>query len=116
MSEGVKFDEGKARYDLIPAIPLHEVARVFTIGAGKYGDRNWENGILWGRLFAAMMRHAWAWWRGERNDPQDGQHHLASVAWCALCLMEYEQTKQSFDDRPNVKPLSHPSDADGYHL
>jgi len=97
--EGRKDDIGKLRYDLIPPGPLSELAKVYTIGAAKYDDRNWENGIKWGRIFGAMMRHAWAWWGGEIHDPKDGQHHLASVAWCALALMEFERTKVDFDDR-----------------
>ena len=71
---GRKFDSNKLRFDLIPVEPLQELARVYTIGAKKYGDRNWENGLSWSRLFAAMMRHAWKFWMGERNDPEDGQH------------------------------------------
>ena len=98
-SEGRKDDTNKLRYDLLPPGPLAEVARVYTIGAGKYEDRNWEKGLKWGRVFAAMMRHAWAWWRGEKFDPIDGQHHLASVVWCALALMEYETTHTELDDR-----------------
>lgn len=102
MSEGRKFDGGKARYDLIPAEPLDELARLYGLGAGKYGERNWEQGLAFGRLFAAMMRHSWAWWRGERCDPEDGQHHLASVAWGALCLMQLEATHPGLDDRPRL--------------
>ncbi|KKL49911.1 hypothetical protein LCGC14_2310790 [marine sediment metagenome] len=96
---GRKDDTGKARFDLLPVKPLFEVVKVYTIGAGKYSDRNWEKGIKWGRVFAAMMRHAWNWWRGEKLDPEDGQHHLASVAWAALTLMEYEETHPELDDR-----------------
>lgn len=102
MPEGRKDDSAKARYDLIPAGPLHAVAGVFTLGAAKYGVRNWENGIQFGRLFAALMRHAWAWWRGERNDPEDGQHHLSAVVFCALALMQLEETHAELDDRPGL--------------
>ena len=97
--EGRKDDSGKLRFDLIPPYPLEELARVYTIGANKYQDRNWEKGIKWGRIFAAMMRHAWAFWRGESYDPKDGQHHLSSVAWCAFALLEFERTKTGEDDR-----------------
>lgn len=100
--EGRKDDGGKERFDLIPVTPLFKLAEVYTIGARKYEDRNWEKGIKWGRIFAAMMRHAWKWWRGEKADPVDGQHHLASVAWCAMTLMEYEDTYPELDDRPRV--------------
>lgn len=100
MPEGVKFDAGKARYDLIPGDSLHELAKLYTMGAKKYGDRNWEKGMHWSRIFGAMMRHSWAWFRGERFDPVDGQPHLASVAWCALALLAYEMREVGTDDRP----------------
>jgi hypothetical protein len=98
--EGKKNDQGKLRYDLIPPGPLAELARVYNIGAGKYADRNWENGIEYGRIFAALQRHAWAYWNGENRDVEDGQHHLASVAWCAFALIEYERTHPELDNRP----------------
>jgi hypothetical protein len=76
-----------------------EVVRVYTIGAKKYADRNWEKGLLWGRVFKALVSHAFKWWLGETHDQKDGQHHLASVVWCALTLMEYEETCPDLDDR-----------------
>ena len=101
--EGAKNDDGKLRYDLIPVRPLAEVARVYTIGAKKYSDNNWRKGIKWSRIYAAMQRHANAWQGGEVFDPETGQHHLSSVAWCALTLMEYEQTCPHLDDRADVR-------------
>ena len=41
-----KYDENKERFDLIPPKPLFELARTYTHGAAKYGDRNWEEGGL----------------------------------------------------------------------
>jgi hypothetical protein len=103
-AEGRKDDTGKARYDLIPGDALDALAAVYSLGAAKYESRNWERGMRWGRVFAAMMRHAWAWWRGERNDPTDGQHHLASVAWCAFALLAYDLRGIGADDRPRLHP------------
>lgn len=97
---GIKHDTGKLRYDLIPPYPMALVAEVYTIGARKYADRNWEKGIAWARIFRALLGHAWAWFLGEKHDPKDGQHHLASVVWCALALMEFEVTHKELDDRP----------------
>jgi len=98
---GRKNDDGKLRYDLISTVGLRRLAEAYTIGANKpgYGDNNWRKGLRWGRLFASLMRHAWAWWTGERDDPADGQHHLASVAWIAFALMEYEECGIGEDDR-----------------
>lgn len=100
LSEGRKYDTGKLRYDLVPEYPMRKLAEVYTIGAVKYGDRNWEHGILWCKIFGALMRHAWAWFRGQSVDPDNGQHPLASVAWCSFTLMEYERTHPEKDDRP----------------
>lgn len=94
----VKHDAGKLRFDLIPPHALGELARVYTIGAAKYGDHNWKKGMPWGRVVAALLRHLYAWLRGEDHDPQDGQHHLASVMWCAVTLMEYQRRKVGEDD------------------
>jgi len=106
-AEGRKDDEGKSRWDLVPR-SFQEVINVYTMGARKYADRNWEKGIKWSRIFGAMMRHSWNWWWGETHDPVDGQHHLASAAWCALALMEYEETHPELDDRPYSEPRRKP--------
>ena len=103
---GRKDDQGKKRFDLIPVLPLWLLAEVYTIGARKYADRNWEKGIQFSRIFAALQRHAWRWWGREQNDQTDSQHHLASVAWCAMSLMEYEQTHHELDDRPRKVKLT----------
>jgi len=100
--EGRKYDDGKARFDLLPPDAIWEVVRVYTAGAGKYGDRNWEKGIRYGRVFAAICRHAFSWWRGERADQETGIHHLAHAAWNCLALLTYElRGKTEFDDRSN---------------
>jgi len=96
---GQKHDASKERFDLIPIKPLMALAQLFTRGAEKYGERNWEQGMKFGRLFAAMIRHAFKWWAGEKYDPIDGQHHLTAVSWNALVLMELEETKPEMDDR-----------------
>jgi len=88
-----------ARFDLLPVEPLTEVARLYGRGAEKYADRNWELGYDWGLSFAALMRHAWAFWGGESIDPETERHHLASVCFHAMALMEYERTRKGSDSR-----------------
>ena len=86
------------RFDLIPAEPLEELARVYGRGAAKYDDDNWRKGYSWRLSFAAMMRHAWKFWRGESRD-ELGNHHLGCVAWHAFTLMWFERNRQDRDDR-----------------
>ena len=99
---GKKFDIGKDRFDLIPPTALIALAKLYSTGAYKYGDRNWELGMAYGRVFAAMMRHSWKWWGGEKYDKEDGQPHLISVAWCAFTLFTFEDAKVGEDDRSTV--------------
>lgn len=85
-------------YYLIPPEPLGEVARVFDIGAKKYEPRGWEKGLPWSDVLNRAYRHLLRWQRGEKFDLDDGQHNLASVAWAALVLMEYERTHPELDN------------------
>lgn len=89
---GVKFDGEKTRYDLVPPLALDAIARVLTIGARKYAPDNWRHveGRRW-RYFAAAMRHAWAWHRGEATDPETGESHLAHAACCVLFLLDEDE-------------------------
>jgi hypothetical protein len=97
--EGVKFDDDKPRYDLIPPEALEGLAKVLTFGAKKYAPRNWEKGMTWGRVFAALMRHLWAWWRGEDKDAETGLSHLDHAACCIAFLQTYEVRHSGTDDR-----------------
>lgn len=99
---GVKHDQGKPRYDLLPPELLEATAQVLTFGAAKYSSRNWEQGMHWGRPFAALMRHMWAWWRGEEADPETGMSHLWHASCCIAFLIAFEARKIGVDDRPKV--------------
>lgn len=101
-TEGVKYDAGKARYDLLPPEFLEATAQVLTFGANKYGERNWELGMNWGRPFAALMRHMWAWWKGEKADPETGMSHLWHAACCLAFLIAFEARGTGTDDRKEV--------------
>jgi hypothetical protein len=88
---GRKDDKGKLqRFDLIPPEPLWALAELYGIGAKKYADRNWEHGIVYGRVYAALLRHLEAWRQGEDYDPDNGQHHLDSVNWNGFALRTFE--------------------------
>lgn len=100
--EGRKDDQEKIRLDLIPKSLLYAVGSILTFGAKKYEARNWEKGIKWGRVFAALMRHMWSWWSGENTDPETGKSHLWHAGCCLTFLIEYETTHPELDDRPKV--------------
>lgn len=96
---GLKYDGGKTRYDLLPHGPLDTLARVYTFGAGKYADHNWRKGLAFSRVFGAVMRHMWAFWRGEDIDKESGLPHVAHAAWGCFSLLEYMESHPELDDR-----------------
>lgn len=94
-----KQDAGKARMDLIAPEMLFGTAEVLAFGAAKYAERNWEQGMSWGRCFGALMRHMWAWWRGEAKDAETGLSHLWHASCCLMFLIAYEARNAGTDDR-----------------
>ena len=98
-STGVKHDQEKERYDLIPVLALEEVAKVLTAGGLKYNeDYNEEN---WRkvpnaerRYFSATMRHL-AWVRkGQTHDGETNLHHYAHAITNLMFLLEKELEAQ----------------------
>lgn len=101
-----KFDGGKPPVDLFDPEFVLEVSRVLDFGAKKYTARNWEKGMSWGRCYAALCRHLFAWWSGEDLDPESGLPHLAHAGCCLMFIARFrrEQRYAQFDDRPKEEP------------
>ena len=96
---GVKHDAGKPRLDLIPSGFLVGIGTVFDYGATKYGCRNFEKGMSWGRCFGALLRHLFAWWGGEELDPETKYPHLWHAGCCIAMLEFYRSKRIGTDDR-----------------
>ena len=99
-----------ARYDLIPAWPLDQLAKVYGGGAQKYDDNNWRKGYNWGLSVAALQRHLSAWLQGEDCDPEVSElagepvNHLANVMWHCCTLMTFQHEglgTNDLADRPD---------------
>jgi len=88
---GIKYDQEKPRYSLLPPTALEEVVNVLTFGSKKYEDFNWmhlENPN--DRFFSAASRHMWAWQKGEKLDGENGYNHLAAAVSNLLFILELE--------------------------
>lgn len=90
--EGKKNDflDNKPRWDLLPLDLIAKVVDVYTAGAKKYGDNNWqglENG--YNRYKAALFRHMLAYESGEVIDKETGCEHLAQCVWNALAMLYF---------------------------
>lgn len=91
MNEGKKNDrkDDKTRWELMPLDCLEDIARVYTEGAKKYRDNNWqnlENGYE--RYKGALLRHLLAS-ETKDIDEETGCYHLAQCAWNAISLLWY---------------------------
>lgn len=89
LTNGVKYDNGKAMYSLLPPSAIHLVAKVLTFGARKYSPDNWKKvPNLRSRYIDALLRHVFAYMRGERVDQESNLPHLAHAICCILFILE----------------------------
>lgn len=123
---GRKSDAGKLRWSLLPVDAMREVIRVLMGGANKYAPNNWIHvPNARDRYYDALIRHATAWYEGERNDSEWGLHHLAHCACCCLFLLALslrgkidaqvaEQVADDLDELDIDAPIPFTSDSAGW--
>lgn len=88
--------EGKPRYDLIPVYAMSRLSQIYAQGRIKYppeqkpGERlpieNWRRGIDTQRFMASLLRHAYAYLEGNRDED-----HMAQLVFNALGIIETEE-------------------------
>lgn len=100
--EGLRFNEGKLRFDLTHPVANEGLARVLTIGANKYAERNWEKGMKWSKVVASLKRHLHAFESGEDFDKESGELHVNHILCNAHFLSAYYKIAPQFDDRLHV--------------
>jgi hypothetical protein len=97
---GLRYNTGKLRYDLVQPEAHKDMVSVLTMGAEKYADRNWENGMNWTTVIASMKRHIAAIEAGEDYDQESGMLHAAHVQCNSHFLNAYYHIYPQGDDRP----------------
>jgi len=91
----------KPTLHLVPAAAMIRMAKVFELGAAKYGPYNWrDNAVKETVYLSAALRHIMSRLDGEDTDPESGQSHLAHVAACMSILIDAAATGNLVDDRP----------------
>ena len=97
MEKGLKLDNGKLRFDLLPFDSVEKIVEVLTYGANKYAPNNWrkvDNPIE--RYKAATFRHLSAYMQGEYLDKESGLPHLAHAGANILFLINFEKEYQDY--------------------
>jgi hypothetical protein len=97
-TRGLRFNDEKIRYDLIPPLANREYAKVWTQALGKYPEGNWEKGFLFSEVIASAMRHLEAMRLGEMIDEESGLLHSAHLMANAAMLTEFYFTHPELND------------------
>jgi hypothetical protein len=100
---GLKYDNGKIDYSLLPLEPIEGLGKVLTFGSQKYEANSWQQVKPKSRYYSAMMRHIIAHlkWEEEGNtglmlDEESGLPHLDH----ALCnLVFFRELSKKIDDK-----------------
>lgn len=98
---GLRFNQGKLRYDLVHPWSHEQMVSVLTKGSIKYAERNWELGMKWSNIISSLKRHMAAIEKGEDYDPETGELHAAHIACNAHFLTAYYKIYPQGDDRPH---------------
>ena len=88
--KGLRYNEGKLRWSLLPLEPIMEVIKVLEFGAKKYAKDNWKKFTKQEtdeNCYDSMMRHIQAWRGGETHDVETGLPHMAHVMCNALFIL-----------------------------
>jgi len=97
--KGLRANSGKSRIDLAPADAMMHVGEVLAMGAEKYSERNWENGMAYSKIVASLERHLTKWKMGADIDDESGMHHIDHVMCNALFLSRHVRAFPEKDDR-----------------
>jgi len=96
---GIKYDNGKPDYTLLPLDALEQVVEVLTFGAAKYDRHNWKKvDNLHQRYSAAAMRHIVAYMKHEDIDEESGYSHLAHAICCLMFMLQEDADNINIDD------------------
>jgi len=93
--EGLKLDQGKLRYTLLPFKAITEVVKVLEFGAKKYKKDNWQKvDNARERYLDAAFRHLISYVEGEVMDSESKLPHLAHAVCCLLFVLWFDVTRK----------------------
>ena len=99
--KGVKWDNGKVQWGLLPFVAIREVARVMTWACTRsepkpYPPNSWQGVETW-RYIDALYRHLDTYLDPNRRsiDEESGLHTMAHAACCCLFIVHQELTLQA---------------------
>ncbi len=106
----VTFDTGSVRnelndvrYDLISPVALRRLAETYALGAGIYGDRNWEKGQPFSVLLNHALDHINCYVAEQRGaaimkGKKQGEDHISHAVWNLFALMHFQELMPALND------------------
>lgn len=74
-------------YDLVPYQEITDAfVRVAEFGVKKYAPWNWSKGLSRVQLLCSLLRHSFAYLRGQDRDQETGLLHTDHILWNAVAL------------------------------
>jgi hypothetical protein len=75
-------------YDLVPFQEfVDSYVRVAEFGAKKCEPWNWSKGLSRVQILGSLIRHTFAYLRGEETDKDSGLNHTDHIVWNAVALV-----------------------------
>lgn len=90
-------------YDLVPFQEMTDAyVRVAEFGAKKYEPWNWSKGLSRVQILGSLLRHTFAYLRGEETDKDSGLSHTDHIIWNAVALGH--NVRWNLEDGRRVEP------------
>lgn len=97
--EGLRFNQGKQRYELLHPVAQEGIVKVLSKGAEKYAPKNWEKGMSWSSVVASLKRHLAEFEKGIDYDEETKLLHIDHIQCNAHFLSAFYKIAPQFDDR-----------------
>lgn len=101
MSQAVRSNVNKLRWDLMDWKSLEEVVKVLEFGANKYAPKNWEKGLHREEILESIQRHNVELFSKEEVDEDSQLLHAAHIACNAIFYIHFLRNKSFSPTRNN---------------
>lgn len=105
VQQALRYNQGKTQWSLVDFDSLEGLVQVLEYGAQKYARDNWKKGMPVTQVSESLMRHLFAFLRGEDVDPESGCRHISHVMCNAMFLEYILREKPHYDNRKPTTEL-----------
>jgi hypothetical protein len=99
MKKADRYNDSKLKWSLVDFDSLEEMVKVLEFGIEKYEIDNWKLGMPTLEICESMLRHLFAYMRGENSDSESGLSHIGHIMCNAMFLSYMEKNKPEMDNR-----------------